>query len=333
MLSFFGKYRICGGAFVTNRQKKNRRTEFFNSPPDSADYLDYDYPDDPDDDERNPRELRYGGNDPYYEPYGRTGRTSLSLEELPLARIFYILLAILITLVIGFSVILTAREYWSRNSVETVSADVTVATGVTATATTSIGESGSDVSAASGETTNGTAETTEDTMGENLLAAMSEEERYACYANNLVVMGDSIASGYHLYGYIPTEHGLATSNAAIRNLHDYTYSYNGTEDMVESLGLENVVFFDAFSVLEDSSNHSLKSEYSAGDGIHLAPAAYEAMLDALYPILDTMTVSAENLILDDETDDTAETTTADTTTDTETYDTYGTTDTTTQQVY
>lgn len=414
MLSFFGKYRICGGAFVTNRQKKNRRTEFFNSPPDSADYLDYDYPDDPDDDERNPRELRYGGNDPYYEPYGRTGHTSLSLEELPLARIFYILLAILITLVIGFSVILTAREYWSRNSVETVSADVTVATGVTATATTSIGESGSDVSAASGETTNGTAETTEDTMGENLLAAMSEEERYACYANNLVVMGDSIASGYHLYGYIPTEHGLATSNAAIRNLHDYTYSYNGTEDMdvidiiaamqpayilmsmgmndinmissetytetyhteieqllvvspntnivvasitpveydetfttvtalneynsaleemVESLGLENVVFFDAFSVLEDSSNHSLKSEYSAGDGIHLAPAAYEAMLDALYPILDTMTVSAENLILDDETDDTAETTTADTTTDTETYDTYGTTDTTTQQVY
>ncbi len=126
----------------------------------------------------------------------------------------------------------------------------------------------------------------------------------------------------------PVEYGETFTTVTALN------EYNSAlEEMVESLGLENVVFFDAFSVLEDSSNHSLKSEYSAGDGIHLPPAANETMLDVLYPILDTMTVSAENLILDDETDDTAETTTADTTIDTETYDTYGTTDTTTQQVY
>lgn len=204
---------------------------------------------------------------------------------------------------------------------------------------------------------------------ETALPPMTPEQLHAAYPQNLVVIGDSIASGYHLYGFIPEEHGLATGNAAIRSLHDYTYSYDGQENMdvteiigkmqpgyilmsmgmndinllseeefkstyqteiegllavspesnivvaaitpieygnsfvasskivaynsalqqmVEGMQRENVKYFDAFSLLADSSTQSLKSEYSAGDGIHLATASYEAMLSALYPILDTM---------------------------------------------
>lgn len=207
------------------------------------------------------------------------------------------------------------------------------------------------------------------TATETALPPMTPEQLHAAYPQNLVVIGDSIASGYHLYGFIPEEHGLATGNAAIRSLHDYTYSCDGQENMdvteiigkmqpgyilmsmgmndinllseeeftstyqteiegllavspesniavaaitpieygnsfvaaskivaynsalqqmIEEMQRENVKYFDAFSLLADSSTQSLKSEYSAGDGIHLATASYEAMLSALYPILDTM---------------------------------------------
>lgn len=200
-------------------------------------------------------------------------------------------------------------------------------------------------------------------------AALTPEQLHAAYPQNLVVIGDSIASGYHLYGLIPEEHGLATGNAAIRSLHDYTYAYNGQESMdvtdivsdmqpayvlmsmgmndinliskeeytatyqkeiegllavspktnivvasitpieygntfvsvtklmeyntaleqmVQGMGMANVIYFDTFNLLADPSTLGLKAEYSAGDGIHLATKAYETMLNALYPLLDTM---------------------------------------------
>ncbi len=207
---------------------------------------------------------------------------------------------------------------------------------------------------------------------------LSPEQLHAAYPQNLVVIGDSIASGYHLYEFIPEEHGLASGNAAIRSLHDYTYTYNGRENMdvtdiiadmkpayilmsmgmndinlisaetytatyqeeieaflavspdsdivvaaitpieyansfvpvtklieyntaleqmVQGIGRANVVYFDAFNLLADPSTLGLKSEFSAGDGIHLSTKAYETMLNALYPLLDTMPYPGNNIVV------------------------------------
>lgn len=71
------------------------------------------------------------------------------------------------------------------------------------------------------------------------LSPMELEQRHAMYPQALVVMGDSIASGFHLYDFIPDEHGLAHGSVAIRNLHDFTFSCEGEEmdalDAVERL--------------------------------------------------------------------------------------------------
>ncbi len=205
---------------------------------------------------------------------------------------------------------------------------------------------------------------------------LSTEQLHAAYPQNLVVIGDSIASGYHLYDFIPEEHGLAAGNAAIRSLHDYTYPYNGQEnmdvtdivaemqpayilmsmgmndinliskeeytatyqkeiealleaspktnivvasitpieygnsfvsvtklleynaaleEMIQHMNRSNVRYLNAFDLLADPSTLGLKQEYSAGDGIHLGTKAYEVMLNALYPLLDTMPYP-ENLV-------------------------------------
>ncbi len=63
------------------------------------------------------------------------------------------------------------------------------------------------------------------------------QQRHTVYPQVITVVGDSIASGFALYGAIPEENGLAKGCVAIRNIHDFTFADNsGTEkDILEVL--------------------------------------------------------------------------------------------------
>ncbi len=63
------------------------------------------------------------------------------------------------------------------------------------------------------------------------------QQRHTVYPQAITVVGDSIASGFALYGAIPEENGLAKGCVAIRNIHDFTFADgSGTEkDILEVL--------------------------------------------------------------------------------------------------
>ena len=197
------------------------------------------------------------------------------------------------------------------------------------------------------------------------------QQRHAVYPYAITVVGDSIASGFSLYGAIPEENGLAKGCVAIRNIHDFTFAdssgaekdilevlrekqppyiylsmgmndinllsaeeytaqyaseiekiqticpdsdiivagitpilpssdftsnasiqqYNAAlAQTIQQLNRENVAYFDAYAVISDPASGGLAEMYSAGDGVHLGNAAYPALLNALGPLLDAMSV-------------------------------------------
>lgn len=63
------------------------------------------------------------------------------------------------------------------------------------------------------------------------------QQRHAVYPHAITVVGDSIASGFSLYGAIPEENGLAKGCVAIRNIHDFTFadSSGAEKDILEVL--------------------------------------------------------------------------------------------------
>ena len=75
-----------------------------------------------------------------------------------------------------------------------------------------------------------------------------------------------------------------TDNAEIRKFND------GLEQMIADLQQPNVVYFDAYSIVADPDTQDMNPDYSGGDGIHLASTVYQELLDAVYPIMDTMPI-------------------------------------------
>lgn len=73
------------------------------------------------------------------------------------------------------------------------------------------------------------ANTTESNDIDRTLSYEEQQGRHGDYANEIVVVGDSIASGFHLYGFILEEHGLAQGSTGIRNIHDFTFLHNGMD--------------------------------------------------------------------------------------------------------
>ena len=52
----------------------------------------------------------------------------------------------------------------------------------------------------------------------------------AFYQERLAILGDSIATGYSLYGYIPSAHSIARESVGLWNIHNYTFNF-GYGDM------------------------------------------------------------------------------------------------------
>lgn len=49
------------------------------------------------------------------------------------------------------------------------------------------------------------------------------------YKSSLSIVGDSIASGFGVYGVLDSPYDFATGNLAARSISDYTFDYNGQE--------------------------------------------------------------------------------------------------------
>ncbi|MDO5559755.1 MAG: GDSL-type esterase/lipase family protein [Oscillospiraceae bacterium] len=57
------------------------------------------------------------------------------------------------------------------------------------------------------------------------------------YLSDIVVVGDSIAKGYGVYGRLPVDNVLAVGSVGARNLFTYTYEYQGFSlDLLDILG-------------------------------------------------------------------------------------------------
>ncbi|MGN0613270.1 MAG: SGNH/GDSL hydrolase family protein [Porcipelethomonas sp.] len=61
------------------------------------------------------------------------------------------------------------------------------------------------------------------------LTAQEKQQRHDMYPQELVVVGDSIASGFSMFEYIPMANGLAQGSVGIRSIHDYTFTCQGAE--------------------------------------------------------------------------------------------------------
>lgn len=197
----------------------------------------------------------------------------------------------------------------------------------------------------------------------------------AFYQERMAIAGDSIATGFNIYGYIPYEHNIAKESVGLWNYGNYTFNFGygdmamidaiaymqprllyismgmndlpgcdpdlfadvyydlilqilavdpdvnivaagispvcdyvtystnenirnynyALENMIYSIGSQQVYYFDAYSVLADRNTLALSSSYSAGDGIHLASYTYGDILTALFNFLDTTPVM-ENIM-------------------------------------
>ncbi len=62
-----------------------------------------------------------------------------------------------------------------------------------------------------------------------------ESPNSAFYQERLAIAGDSIASGFHIYGYIPTEHNIATESVGVWNYENFTFNFGyGEMGMVDA---------------------------------------------------------------------------------------------------
>lgn len=114
----------------------------------------------------------------------------------------------------------------------TTTASTTTTTAAAATTTTAVPET--TVPTASADTTEDAAEApcdaaapaTEPAAPSYTAVGTSPNSRF--YQDRLVVAGDSIASGYYYYGYIPEGHNLAQSSLSIWNYEYFTFNVGGT---------------------------------------------------------------------------------------------------------
>lgn len=85
------------------------------------------------------------------------------------------------------------------------------------------------------------------------------------YQERLVVAGDSIASGYYYYGYIPEGHNLAQSSLSIWNFEYFTFNVGGTlmniSDGINALQPKLVLFSVGMNDINCTSAETYTEKY------------------------------------------------------------------------
>ena len=87
------------------------------------------------------------------------------------------------------------------------------------------------------------------------------------YQSRLTVIGDSIAYGFNCYGFIPTEHNLATESVSIWNFNEFTFDKGGgTMSIVDAANYVHPSLIYISLGLNDVNNHDpagFAASYSA----------------------------------------------------------------------
>lgn len=94
---------------------------------------------------------------------------------------------------------------------------------------------------------------------------------------NIIVAGITPIADYVSY----------SNNENIRNYNE------ALRNAVNTIGLPDIYYFDAYSVLADPNTLALRSDCSSGDGIHISSASYNQLLTALFNFLDTTPVKTQ----------------------------------------
>ncbi len=118
-------------------------------------------------------------------------------------------------------------------------------------------------------------------LGMNDLNLLSEEEYTDTYKNNIKKMLE----------VTPSSKAIAMAITPIAGTADFTQNdkidtYNeALRKMVYDMKSKSVFYIDAAQYLKNSNNE-LKPDFSSGDGIHLAGAAYDYLLSYMLTLLD-----------------------------------------------
>ncbi len=278
-------------------------------------------------------------------------------------------------IVIKASVDTVTSSAEKNSAVTSVTTSKTVSTTKT-TSTVSTTSTTSSTAATTSLSTTAVEETSTEPETENTyIIYETESSNSEFYQERLVIAGDSIASGFAIYGCVPYERSIATESVGIWNYDSFTFNvgygdmglldnvgylqpqllyvsmgmndmpmnspewfadeycslimqilerspntvvvaagvtpvaydcqyttnenirnYNSAlEGMIEGLGSPQVYYFDAYSVLaydpRIDPDSSLRTECSAGDGIHIASQCYNDILARLFVFLDENHVS------------------------------------------
>lgn len=88
----------------------------------------------------------------------------------------------------------------------------------------------------SGTTTTAVTTTVVTTTNVKTFSAAEKKKLHEIYAEKIIIVGDSIAYGFNAYGYISDAQNLAQGSVAIRNIHDFSFTYDGCEmDILDAL--------------------------------------------------------------------------------------------------
>lgn len=116
--------------------------------------------------------------------------------------------------------------------------------------------------------------------GEGFASRYSDVLRQIKHNNpdiNIVVAGITPIADYVTYS---NNTNIRSYNEALRNA-------------VNTIGLPDIYYFDAYSVLADPNTLAMRSDCSSGDGIHISSASYKQLLTALFNFLDTTPVKTK----------------------------------------
>lgn len=281
---------------------------------------------------------------------------------------------------VSADVVTSPVDETNMNTVTSVSSSISRTSTTTSVSTTATSSTAVSTIAASSTTVTETAAIKSDEVpspGQPLSPYLyaGESPNSEFYQERLVIAGDSIASGFNIYGYIPTEHNIATESVGVWNYENFTFNFGygemgmvdaaaymqpkllytsmgmndmpnnspdwfadeyynliaqileripdinivaagvtpvadyvsyttnenirnhnaALENMINEIGSPQVYYFDAYSVLAGSNTLALRSEYSAGDGIHISSDSYNVILTALFNFLDTTPVMEQIL--------------------------------------
>ena len=134
---------------------------------------------------------------------------------------------------VSADVVTSPVDETNMNPVTSVSSSISRTSTTTSTSTTVTSSTAVSTTATSSTTVTETAATEPEI--ESIESDYTESPNSEFYQERLVIAGDSIASGFNIYGYIPTEHNIATESVGVWNYENFTFDFGyGEMGMVDA---------------------------------------------------------------------------------------------------